>query len=88
MAIILHKSRKYITILDLAFALKVSGWDITLVNEATKEISPSKVLDQVGTVIPRTIETLATDPLSKYPIHFSKLDIKDRFWKMVCAVEK
>ena len=83
---ILHKSRKYITILDLAFALKVAGCDITLVNEAAKETSPSEVIDQVGMVIPRTIDALVTSSLSKDPIHFSKLDIKDRFCRMVCAV--
>ena len=42
--------------------------------------------DQLGTVMPRIIEALATAPLSQEPIHFSKLDIKDGFWRMVCAV--
>ena len=31
-----HKSRKYRVILDLSFALKVAGWDLPFVNEATK----------------------------------------------------
>ena len=39
-----HKSRKYIAILDLSFALKVAGWGITLVNKETKETAPSEVL--------------------------------------------
>ena len=37
-------------------------------------------------VVPLIIEALATAPLSKNPIHFSKLDIKDGFWRIMCAV--
>ena len=81
-----HKSRKYREILDLSFALKVEGWDLLLVNEATKELSPADVLDQVGTVMPRIIKALAIALLSEDPIHSSKLNIKDGFWRMVCAV--
>ena len=36
--------------------------------------------------MPRIIEALETAPLLEDPIHFSKLDIKDGFWKIVCAV--
>ena len=86
LAIIPHKTRKYGTILDLLFVLKVAGWDTQLANKAMKETSPYGVLKQVGTVMPRIIKALATDPLSDDPIHFSKLDIKDGFWIMVCAV--
>ena len=66
-------------ILDLAFALKVAGWDLPLVNKATKETSPAEALEQMGTVMPCIIEALATAPLLEDPIHFSKLDIKDGF---------
>ena len=81
-----HNSRKYREILDILFAFKVARWDITLVNKATKETAPAEALDQVGTVMPHIIEALATAPLSEDPIHFSKLDIKDGFWRMVSAV--
>ena len=79
-----HKSKKYREILDLSFVLKVAGWDLPLENEATKETSPAEALDKVGTVIPHIIKALATSPLYEDPIHFSKLDIKDGFWRMVC----
>ena len=36
--------------------------------------------------MPRIIEALATALLSEEPIQFSELDIKDEFWRMVCAV--
>ena len=47
LAMIPHKSKKYRAILDLSFALKVAGWDITSVNEATKETSSVGALDQL-----------------------------------------
>ena len=86
LAMILHKSRKYRSILDLSFALKVAGWDIPLVNKATKETAPAEALEKVGTVMPHIIEVLATAPLYDDPIHFSKLNIKYGFWRMVFAV--
>ena len=55
-------------------------------NEVTKETAPAEALELVVTVMPRIIESLATAPLSEDPIHFSKLYIKDGFWRMVCAV--
>ena len=36
--------------------------------------------------MPHIIKALATVPLSEEPIHFSKLDIKDWLWRMVCTV--
>ena len=40
-----HKIRKYISISELSFALKVSGWDLPSVNEAMKETAPAEALD-------------------------------------------
>ena len=54
--------------------------------EATKETAPAETLEQAGTVMPRIIESLTTAPLSEDLIHFSKLDIKDGFWRMVCEI--
>ena len=70
-----HKRRKYREILDLSFELKVTGWDLPSVNKVTTETAPSEAFDQVGTVMPRIIKSLATAPLSEDPIHFSKLNI-------------
>ena len=66
----------------------MAGWDLPSVNEETKVTSPAEALEQVGTVMPRIIKALLTAPLSEDPIHFSELDIKDRFWRMVFAVEE
>ena len=79
-------SRKYREILDISFALKVAGWYLPSVNKATNKTAPAEALDQVGTAMTRIIEALATAPLSEEPIQFSKFNIKDEFWIMVCAV--
>ena len=81
-----HKIREFRAILDLSFALKVAWWDIPSGNEERKETAPNEALEKVVTVIPRIIEAFATSPLPNDPIHFSKLDIKDGLWRMVCAV--
>ena len=64
----------------------MEGWDLPLVKEATKETAPLESLEQVGTVTPCITEALETAPVSEDPIHFSKLDIKYGFCRMVCAV--
>ena len=86
LSMIPHKSRKYRTILDLSFALKVTGWDLPSMNEATKEAAPAEALEKVGTVMPRIVEALDIALMSEDPIHFSKMDIKYGFWRMVCEV--
>ena len=83
---ITHKSRKYISIFDLYFALIVEGSDLPSVNKATKETALDEALEYVGTVILHIIKALVTAPLSEDPIHFSILDIKYGLWRMVCAV--
>ena len=72
--------------MDLSFELKVTSWNLPPVNEATKEKSPAEAIEQVGTVMSHIIKALAKSPLSGDPIHFSKLDINDGLWRMVCAV--
>ena len=72
--------------MDLSFALKVAGWDLTLVNKATKETALDEALGKLGMVMPHIIDSLATPLLSEDPTHCSKLDIKEGFWRMVCAV--
>ena len=52
-------------------------------NEEKKKTAPAEALEQVGTVMNRIIEALEKAVLSEYPIHFSQLDIKDGFWRMV-----
>ena len=57
-----------------------------MVKKETKETAPAEAIEQGETVIPHIIEALSTAPLSEDPIYFSKLDIKDGFWRTMCAV--
>ena len=84
LAMIPHKSRKYRAILDLSFELMLAGYLLPSVNDATKKCAPEDAMDQIGSVLPRIIEALASAPLEDGDIMFSKLDIKDGFWRMVC----
>ena len=79
-----HKSRKYRAILDLSFALTVAGYDLPSVNDATKKMAPEAAINQIGSVLPRIIEAMASAPDEGGDIMFSKLDIADGFWRMVC----
>jgi hypothetical protein len=88
LAMIPHKSRKYRAILDLSFALRLDGYNLPSVNEATKRCAPEESIDQIGSVLPRIIEALANAPADGGDIMFSKLDIKDGFWRMVCEEGK
>ena len=82
LAMIPHKSRKYRAILDLSFALMMTGYNLPSVNEATEHIAPKEAIDQIGTVLPRLIKAMASSLLDKGNVMFSKLDIKDRFGRM------
>ena len=85
LAMIPHKSRKFRAILDLSFRLEMIGCDLPAVNEATEYTAMEAAIDQLGSVFPRIVEALATAPENGKPILFSKMDIKDGFWRMVCA---
>ena len=54
-------------------------------NKATEHVAPAEAMDQIGTVLRRIIEALAAALLEEGPITFSKLDIKDGFWRMTSA---
>ena len=79
-AMIPHKSRKYRAILDLSFILKIGGCYLPSVNDATVKQAPTHSIDQLGSAIPRLIEGMAGAPKGK--LLFSKLDIKDGYWRM------
>ena len=80
-----HKSRKYRAILDLSFKLMLNGYALPSVNEATERCAPEEALDQIGQVLPRIIAAMAEAPLEDGDIVLMKTDIKDGFWRMVCA---
>ena len=82
-AAIPHKSRLFRMILDLSFSLKVENQNLISVNDASdKTLAPQHAMYELGNVIPRIIHTLAGAPDSGIPFLFSKVDLKDGFWRM------
>jgi hypothetical protein len=81
-AMIPHKSKKYRCILDLSFTLYHEGNEYVSVNETTNKMAKPEAMAQLGLCLQRVIATMADNfDLSK-PFIFSKLDIKDGFWRM------
>ena len=83
-AAIPHKSRGYRMILDLSHGVSIGTTKYASVNECTsEEVAPNHAMAELGRVLPRLIYAVATAPEQKGPILFSKLDIKDGYWRMV-----
>lgn len=86
-AAIPHKSRKFRTILDLSFRLKYKWMKLNSVNSATKLQAPYEAMVQLGNCVQRLIKTLANNYDPEKPFAFSKLDIKDGFWRIAVSDE-
>ncbi|HEY9815755.1 MAG TPA: hypothetical protein V6D20_08145, partial [Candidatus Obscuribacterales bacterium] len=89
-AAIPHKSCQFRLILDLSKKGQHRKGQLptTSVNELTNpNTAPMKSMDNLGKVLPRVIQAMATQPLADGPILMSKLDIKDGFWRM-CVPEE
>ena len=84
-AMIPHKSRMYRTIIDLSFQLRVKGKVLPSVNSATESLAPQKAMTQLGMALRRIINNLATHHNTNKPFLFSKVDLKDGFWRMVVS---
>ena len=82
LAMVPHKSRKYRAILDLSFILKLHGMTVPSVNDNTVMTAPQHSMSQLGSVLPRLIAAVASAPVEDENIMFSKLDIKDGFWRL------
>jgi hypothetical protein len=87
-AAIPHKSRGYRMILDLSHGVRLQGVTHPSVNEATNPtVAPAESMAELGNVLPRLIYAVATAPDANGPILFSKLDIKDGYWRMVVPAD-
>jgi len=81
-AMIPHKSRSFRTILDPSFRLHHLGKLTESVNSATVKQAPAESMIQLGQCVQRLIALLADNYDPDQPFLFSKLDIKDGFWRM------
>ena len=82
LAAVPHKLQTFRAILDLSYQLQVCGQRLLSVNESSVRLAPPQALDQMGDALPRLIEAMANAPESDGDIVFSKLDIKDGYWRM------
>jgi hypothetical protein len=83
-AAIPHKSRKWRMILDLSHGVTLNNVRHLSVNESTHpDVAPKKAMAELGNVLPRLIYAVGTAPDMGGPILFSKIDIKDGYWRMV-----
>ena len=79
-----HKSRQFRMILDMSFELKVNQSHLKSVNDSSnKALAPHEAMYKPSNIIPRSIWAMATAPDTGVPILFSKIDLKDGYWRMV-----
>jgi hypothetical protein len=85
-AMIPHKSRLFRCILDLSFNIKLDHNKLhPSVNESTTKHAPQGSMAELGNALRRIIAMLADHQGSNKEFRFSKLDIKDGFWRMVVS---
>ena len=77
-----HKSRLFRCILDLSFQLHHKGKIFGSVNENTIKLAPKQSMAQLGDVLWRLLYTLAENYDVEKPFVFTKLDVKDGFWRL------
>ena len=78
-----HKSRIYRMILDLSYQIKINGKKLKSVNETSdKDLAPQHAMYELGNVIPRLIWAMATSLDTSTPFLFTKVDLKDGYWRM------
>ena len=86
-AMIPHKSKQYRAILDLSFNLHEGGIEYSSVNDTTKKLAKPEAMSQLGFCLNRIVATMADNFDPDKPFMFTKLDIKDGFWRMRVANE-
>ena len=79
---VLHKSRKFCTILDLSFQLRHKGTLLPSVNSGTVKLAPEEAMVQLGNCMKRIVSTMADNIDPAHPFVFAKVDIKDGFWRL------
>jgi hypothetical protein len=79
-----HKSRRFRTILDLSFSIRLEdGRKVPSVNDTSVKTAPQGAINQLGHSLGRIIHAFAsTSPDEK--IMMAKWDIKDGFWRLQC----
>ena len=86
-AMVPHKSKQFRCIMDLSFGLKVGKETYKSVNATTNPKSKEQAMLQLGKSLRRIITTMAHNRRKDAPFYFTKLDIKDGFWRLAVSNE-
>lgn len=93
LAVIPQTNRRGRLILDLSFGVYADGnirGGVMMqesVNDSTKRLAPKEPVQELGNVLPRIFDFMATtDP--EDDIHFAKIDLSDGFWRMIVKEQK
>ena len=81
-----HKSRKYRAILDLSFELWMA-MTLLSVNQTTTKTAPKGSINQLGNSLQRITHAF-TEADDEKEIFLAKQDIKDSFWRLMCALDQ
>ena len=82
-ACIPHKSKPLRVIIDLSFQLLVDKLRFPSVNDTTTKLAPPEAMVQLGLSLKRIVSIMARHHNVALPFWFTKLDIKDGFWRLV-----
>ena len=61
----------------------VIGPSLVQQNDATKDYAPEEAISQIGSVLPCIIEALTRMYANKGPVSMMKVDLIDRFWRVM-----
>ena len=86
-AMIPHKSKLFRCILYLSFTLFHKGATYSSVNDKTQKTARPKAMAQLGLVIKRVMYKMELHIHHGLPFKFTKLDVKDGFWRMAVTNE-
>jgi hypothetical protein len=71
-------------LLDLSFQLLVNGRSLESDNNSSdKSLAKQEAMFELGNIIPHIIWTMALSKDTNTPFMFSKVDLKDGYWRMV-----
>jgi hypothetical protein len=79
-----HKSRRFRTILDLSFSIRLQdGTHVPSVNASSVKTAPQGAINQLGHSLSRIIHAFASTSADE-KVMMAKWDIKDGFWRLDC----
>ena len=80
-----NKSKPFRYILDLSFTLYHNGVKYLSVNDKTRKMARPEAMVQLGLVMKRLIYYMERNRHHGLQFKFTKLDVKDGFWRMAVA---